>query len=265
MTRPPLVALMTGDNHTVIARTAATVGPPYEVREQHGLRWLTRGGDLMQSVIDLDAPQRLVMPNQQAMLAALALTGPPASVLNLGFGGGAFERWFAHYLPATPVTSVDIDTTTVALAQRHFAVDPAHHVVISDAAGFVHQHHASHTLVLCDLFDGEAHPACLHDTAFYRDLRRLLGNDGVLAMNLSPADNNELLALLVVMRKSFGSARLLPIKGHGNVVVLLSNSATQDQARALPPTLTSALEPSVQLNAFTLLPPPGTPHKETPS
>jgi len=59
-----------------------------EIREYENLRWMSIGGNSVQSLIDMEAPEQILLPNLQAMLAAFLFCENPAGLLNLGFGGG---------------------------------------------------------------------------------------------------------------------------------------------------------------------------------
>ena len=156
------------------------------IRECDGLRWLTLDGDLVQSLMLVDAPTRLVLPHHLAMLLALLWCPQPRRVLNLGFGGGAFERFFAAQLPACVLESVEINSRLVELARRFFALAALPAIHVADAADYVASAAPGFDLALCDLFTDETHPDCLFDPYFYADLRRCIAPHGALALNTAP-------------------------------------------------------------------------------
>ncbi|MEQ8663687.1 MAG: hypothetical protein RLW62_22955, partial [Gammaproteobacteria bacterium] len=229
-----------------------------EVREHDRLRWFTAGGCFVQGLMDLDQPARLVLPNHQAMLAALTWAPRHARILNLGFGCGSFERFAHAHLEASRVVSVECEPALVDLARTHFAVPAAWPVVIDRAEHYVAGAHAPFDLVLCDVFAGEAHAECLFDSYFHADLARCLGADGVLALNLSPQDEEEVVAILAALRQSIDWVMLAPIAAHGNAVVLASPApppaAAVMHARAATLAAACGLVPDALLPAFERLP-----------
>lgn len=193
-----------------------------EVREHAGLRWFTAGGVFVQSMMRLAAPAAIVLPNQLHMLNALAWRVRVDTVLNLGSGSGAFERFFLASRPHCHLTSVEPSAIVTALARAHFAL-PAAHAVIEDSA----EHYVAHTsarfdLVLCDIFAAERHPDCLFDAYFHHHVAARLRRGGVLALNVSPTADDELVGILAALRQAFEWVVLAPVHEHGNVIVLAS-------------------------------------------
>ncbi|MEX2482818.1 MAG: fused MFS/spermidine synthase [Gammaproteobacteria bacterium] len=191
-----------------------------EVREQAGLRWFTVSGAFVQSMMRVDMPDAIVVPNQLGMLSALAWRRQVVQILNLGSGSGAFERFLRARRPAVQVTSVELSARIVAMARTYFAWPAAQPVVIEAAADYVAHSTARFDIVLCDIFDGEQHPECLFDPYFHRDLNARLRRGGVLALNLSPSADDELTDILVAVRQAFEWVLLAPVADHGNIIVL---------------------------------------------
>ncbi len=162
------------------------------------------------------------------MLAALGWCAQPPRILNLGFGGGAFERFFSARWPPARVTSVELDARMVELARRHFFVPLDWPVTIAAAAEYLRTCTDRYDLILCDIYSGEAHPPCLSDSDFYTHAARCLNATGVFVLNLSPGAERALLDLLLVMRRRFSASALATVPDSGNVVVVLSNGAQLD-------------------------------------
>jgi spermidine synthase len=202
-----------------------------EVREHAGLRWFTAGGKFVQSMMRLDQPAAIVLPNQLTMLSALAWRKCMTTVLNLGSGSGAFERFFRAWRPHTHVTSVEQSAKVTALARAHFALPPEHQVILDTAENYVAQATVRFDLVLCDIFAAERHPDCLFDAYFHHHLADRLQGGGVLALNVSPTADDELVGILAALRQAFEWVVLAPVPEHGNVIVLAS--ATRPPAPGL--------------------------------
>lgn len=223
------------DQYLRLSRVAGTLlcrsddaGNPVEVHEHGGERWVYTGEDSILSLMRLDAPADPVMPNHIAMLGTLLFVDRPRSVLNLGFGTGAFERFFGDRLPDTSIISVDTSRTLVEMARKYFAIRPGRPVIIRPAEHYLHDNTRGFDLILCDIFQGERHPDCLTNTNFHADAARSLAPGGVMAVNLSPASEQALLEILLPMRRSFRHVMLVNLVDYGNVVVYAMQHAPVD-------------------------------------
>ncbi|MCG8324747.1 MAG: hypothetical protein MI673_04455 [Thiotrichales bacterium] len=193
-----------------------------EVRQYRHYRWLNIDGYLIQSIMDLEHPGKLLNPVNGYMLGGLAFIKEPANVLNLGFGGGVFERYFQHNLPAVMVHSVEINEEIIHLAREFFGFDAGYPVYLQSAQDYMAHHSIAYDLILCDIFIQESHPPCLKDESFYNDCRRNLSATGVMVINLVPADEQALIEILLTLRKSFAFNAILKIPDHSNILVYAS-------------------------------------------
>lgn len=190
-----------------------------EVRELAPLRWLHFGGNAIQSVMSIDAPALPLQPYNIAMLGTLLFQPRPKRMLNLGFGGGTFERFFRAYYPELALTSVEANATVIQLAKRFFHIPDDYPVINEAAENFLARNHKRNDLVFCDIFDVHYHPACLFDNHFYLQALNRLTASGVFAVNLLPATESELLAILLAIRQHFPWTLLLEIPDQRNIVL----------------------------------------------
>jgi len=202
----------------------------WRVLERDGLRWLHGGGRSIQSVMCLSEPARPVMGATVQLLSALLWRAEPRRVLSLGLGGGAIERYLARHRPGAALTSVESSAEVLALAREHFALPPRCRLCLAEAARFVAGAPGHYDLVFCDLFDGERNADCLSQPDFVARLAGRLAPDGVLAINLSPRSEDELLAVLLPLRTALRWVMLSTRADQGNVVVLASRLAPPDAA-----------------------------------
>lgn len=191
-----------------------------KIYEHAGYRWLCTQDDAIQSIVRVESPAELVLPNHVAMLMGLLISTSPKRVLNLGFGTGAFERFFHSQLPATEVVSIDNNPTMVELARKHFFVPREWSVDIQTAEGYLEHVDLQFDFILCDIFAGERHPLCLLDASFYSTAAQRLTETGVLSLNLCPQSEPELISILLAVRQSFPWVMLIKIPRHGNIVLL---------------------------------------------
>ena len=200
-----------------------------EVHEHAGDRWVYTGDNSILSLMRLAAPADPVMPNHIAMLAALLFVDRPHAVLNLGSGAGVFERFFHDRLPDTDVVSVDTSRTLVELARQYFAIQHDWPVINRPAEHVLHDNTQRFDLILCDIFQGDRHPDCLTDARFHAGAVNSLAAGGVMAVNLSPANEQALLDVLLPMRENFKHVLLVNLVDYGNVVVYAMQHPPVDQ------------------------------------
>jgi spermidine synthase len=190
-----------------------------EIRELGSQRWMHFGGEAIQSLIDLDHPELPVLAYTRAMLASLLFNPNPSRLLNLGVGGGSFERFFHTKMPHLELTSVESNPVVIDLVRRFFQFPTEPKVIIDHADHFLSTQHECFDIVLCDLFDRASHPPCLRDSNFYQHALQSLTDEGVLALNLLPANQPELLNILLAVRRSFDWVRVLDIPDHRNILL----------------------------------------------
>lgn len=203
-----------------VHQIAAIEPDGWVIYERGDYRWLGARDDTIQAVMRIASPADPVLPNQIAMLLALLINTSPRRALNLGFGTGAFERFFHDRLPALEMVSVESAPGVVAIAREYFCIAHDWPVQIQTAEDYLAQSRLDFDLMLCDIFAGEHHAACLSDAAFYSAAAQRLAEQGVLSLNLYPQSEAELVTILLALRQSFSWTMLVKIPGHGNIVVL---------------------------------------------
>lgn len=190
-----------------------------EVREADGLRWVHFGGETIQSMMILDQPSRPIIPYQIYMLGALLFKPAPDLVLNLGVGGGSFERFFAEYISFAAVTSVESNPDIIGLLRQYFPI-PSHMPVINmDAEEFLQDCATAYDVILCDLFDDKEHPPLVLNGSFYHEAFSALSSDGVLVMNLLPDTEEEMVNILLAVRQSFHQVFMLLVPHFQNTLL----------------------------------------------
>jgi spermidine synthase len=212
-----LLKLSPNDGRVLFSRE--TDGVLVEVHELDNLRWLYFGGDAFQSVMDLERPEIPVLPYTVAMLGALLFQHEPASVLNLGMGGGSFERFFTANYPNASVVSVEASETVIGLSQYFFHVPDGGTVVQSSIDEYMRGCSAVFDLIFCDASDFHGHPPCLSDTRFYSEVFGALKAGGVFVLNLLPNSESQMVEYLLAIRQSFAYVSLVDIADYRNIVV----------------------------------------------
>jgi spermidine synthase len=124
------------------------------------------------------------------MLVHPALSTAPrvARVLVIGGGDGGTARQVLRHAGVERVTMVEIDGAVIELCREHLPAlgawdDPRLDVIVGDGVAFARDAAAkSFDVVLLDGTDPVGPGEALFDAGFYRDVRRLLGDDGVFAL-----------------------------------------------------------------------------------
>lgn len=204
-----------------------------EIRQFEHYRWMNIAGNLIQSLMDINDPQEILLPNTAAMLASLLFCQQPSSLLNLGMGGGAFERYFLDRFPLINFTTVETSQSVIAASQRYFSIPSGVAIQHCSAEEYLRTSTSSHDIILCDIFEQESHPSCLFQEVFYTQAKRSLTEQGVLAINLSPANEAELIELLLPLRLSFPSIMLLAVPGCSNIIVFATQTKAPNSAELI--------------------------------
>ena len=193
------------------------------IYQQQKLRWLSFGkdgdDDIVQSVMDITAPQQPILRYLQAMAAMLAFSKPDARVLNLGFGGGSLVRFIHHHLPKVQLTSVEQQGAVVELSRRYFNIPDHYQVTIDSANNFLNYHRDSYPLQLIDLPLNSLQPQLL------QNCRKHLEHDGVAVFNLFYRQAQQLPPVLSALRQQFPVMQLLDINNSPNLIVVASIKA----------------------------------------
>ncbi|MEM7469177.1 MAG: hypothetical protein AAF387_20160, partial [Pseudomonadota bacterium] len=201
----------------------------FSVWQDERFRWLQEG-DAIQSVMLLSNPSALVLPTHQLMFLAFALVESPLEVLNLGFGLGAIERKIFQDFPRSRCTSVDISELLVNLAKEKFFVPSSHDVKICPAEEFLVSVNQQFDIVFIDLFVKGKTAEILAEEKFYRLLSQCVNDCAFVALNIIPDDENELLTVLLPLRKYFPSVAMATVENRSNIIILASKKSSFDLA-----------------------------------
>ncbi|MFZ0488241.1 MAG: hypothetical protein WAL83_14690 [Arenicellales bacterium] len=163
-------------------------------------------------------------------------------ILLLGLGGGAVVRQLNELVDWDRLVAVDRNPVHVRIARGFFGLDRIKaELVEADAGQWIGEHRGEKfDLVIDDLFSdghGEAARAVTFSRDWYRGLRDLVAEDGILVVNF--ADSRDLvrrLKRIPAVRRDFERIYKFTLPAYGNAVaVLLRRDRT-------PADLTKALE-----------------------
>ena len=239
------------------------------VRESHDWRWLVFDNKLVldnnkslnssatplaiQSLMLKSDSSYLALPYMQAMLASLCFNraADSASVLQLGLGAGAINRFFEHYLPQLQLTTVELKPVVVDIYKTFFwcenkAAKTQEQIVVENALDYLTvTKESSSDLILCDLYTEQGLPDFLLEQQFYQSVYRVLSADGVLVINTGHRSVELLQRMFNPLREFFTYLIFSELLGYENIIIYASNAElTIDQDKC------DQLQKSIDLNIY---------------
>ncbi len=163
------------------------------ISEKFGVRTLHIGSDTVQSAMRIARPNDLEVVYTRSMMAFLLFNPAPRNVLMIGLGGGSLTKFVRHYIPEARVTAVEVNPQVVAIARQFFLLpqnDGCLNVMVGDGVEYVAREGLSADVLVVDGYDAESQVEALATLPFYRDCARVLGDDGILVVNLWGGDRN---------------------------------------------------------------------------
>ena len=201
-------------------RKAETDNESVYISEKFGVRTLHIGSDTVQSAMRISRPNDLEVVYTRSMMAFMLFNSEPGNVLMIGLGGGSLAKFVYHQLSATRVTAVEVNPQVVAIARQYFALpdnDERLNVMVGDGVEYVARKGLRTDVLVVDGYDAESQVEALATLPFYRNCARILGDDGILVVNLWGGDRN-FSACVSRMNTAFGDRVLcLPAGKPGNI------------------------------------------------
>lgn len=202
---------------------------PATMSEADGVRYLHLGTPWVQGAMRMRKPNAIELEYVRRMMVWMLLRPMDAvaqgHALQLGLGAAAITR-FCHRVLKMRTTAVELNPTVIQACRMWFRLpDDGAKFAVLEADAALHAAdpaNAGSADVLCvDLYDHEAAGPVLDSAAFYRHCFGLLGEDGVMTVNLFGRDASfERSARRIAA--AFGEQRvrtLQPTK-EGNTIVL---------------------------------------------
>jgi spermidine synthase len=190
---------------------------------------------LRHSYVDLADPEYLEFDYTKAIASvadAIRPTGAPVQALHIGGGGLTMPRYLAATRPGTRGTVLEIDGGVIALGRQELGVDaiPGLTIRVGDArTGLQEQPRDRFDLVVGDAFGGLAVPWHLTTREVAEQVRDVLTDDGVYAVNVIDYQPDRFArAEAATLRSVFGHVALLgaPVtvagEGGGNHILVAS-------------------------------------------
>lgn len=195
--------------------------------EQEGIRYLHFNTEWIQGAMDIADPARLVLEYAAQMMAWLLFVPPPRepqAIGLLGLGAGSLARFCLKHTDST-VIAVEHNPAVTAICQTWFKLPSSNRMLVAheDAARWVADpvQRGLCPVLMVDLYDAQAQGPVCDSVEFYRDCRAVLGERGVMIVNLF-GNHDSFPRNMANIEAAFedGIALVLPEIDAGNRIVL---------------------------------------------
>ncbi len=188
-----------------------------------GLRILSFGNDVRQSVVKVGDPDRLELRYAPAMLAAMTLVDEPKRVLVVGLGGGTLPGFLRKHYPRTTIDVVDIDPDVVDVAKRFFGFkeDTLMYAHVADGRKFIEENREPYDIIFLDAFGPDNTPYTLTTQEFLQGVRKAVAPKGIVVANIFSENINPLYRSMVrTYQETFREVYVLDVAEAGNKIVV---------------------------------------------
>lgn len=195
---------------------------PFVVDDGEHLTLYLGSIELIQTVMDKQAPDTLVPGYAHAMMSFLLFNAAPRSILMVGLGGGALVKACRALVPGARIEAVDADPAVLGWrAVFHIPPDDARLAIhAGDGAGFVAARHDVADILMVDAFDDTGFAPALDCHDFVADAHAALTRRGLMVTNLA-GPSAAFGEFLMAVRDVFDDQLLvIPVRDDGNHVLL---------------------------------------------
>jgi spermidine synthase len=201
-----------------------------EVRQWQEYRWLHLSDKSIQSLMQLDAKDDVILPNIQALLSVFLFCPSAKRLLNLGLGGASLERYLDSKWPDIAIRSVESNVQVIQLAKDYFCLPESVDVIADSADHFLTNHNEIYDIILCDIFVADMQASCLYDNEFYANISKCINKEGVLAINILPDSEEDVVNILLPMKNYFDYLYLLEFPDYSNAIIFASKKKIPNRA-----------------------------------
>ena len=156
--------------------------------------WFRKKNDFfLQSRIDTNQLDTLVLIYTQMLTSALLLQPVPSSILIIGLGGCAMSNFLARLYPDAILDVVEIDQKVIDISKQFFYFNETENYKIhkEDGRRFIQKMSGKkqYDLIYLDAYKSGSIPFHLKTIQFYEDLMQVLSSEGVVGSNLYGKSN----------------------------------------------------------------------------
>ena len=212
--------------------------PEVNFSDYGDIRYLHLGTEWVQGSMLLDKPYDIELEYVQRMMVWLLFAEPETvaarHAMQLGLGAAALTKFCRKKLKMK-TTAVELNPHVLAACRLWFKLpkdDLRLKVIVADAALEIRkpEHRGTVDVLQVDLYDHEAAAPVLDSEAFYADCRDLLGEDGIMTVNLFGRDSSYLRSLEKIA-EAFGPECVWAFKPtrEGNTIVAAQREPSQPE------------------------------------
>ncbi|MDH4224017.1 MAG: hypothetical protein OEW12_00005 [Deltaproteobacteria bacterium] len=161
-------------------------GRTIQVVDRRGRRELRFGNRVVQSALNLNNPDSLILSYTQAMAAGMLLNPLAARILHIGLGGGSLPAFIYRNFPQAWQVVVELDPEVIETAYRFFGLPlhPRLKVLAADGGDYLSQCRDAFDLIFLDAYLAEGPAAAMEHQTTLGNIRDRLTADGWLINNI---------------------------------------------------------------------------------
>ncbi|MCX7115330.1 MAG: hypothetical protein NTW08_05435 [Gammaproteobacteria bacterium] len=203
----------------MFGRNIYTSPSGYRVYQNIAYRWLSFGGNIIQTRINRHHPERGGLCYINAVTQFILAT--PGECCLLGLGGAGIAHALFPALGQSTLTAVEASSEVIDIATRYFYVERLQTLTIigQRAETFVQSPPSQYRSLLVDLHDGIDFPKDCLAPSFWQHCRNLLCPDGMMVVNILNAKKS--LPLFKTIQSIFkGCTLVIPIANSNNTLII---------------------------------------------
>lgn len=165
-----------------------TLGEPYII-ESNKFKALYFDSESTQSLMDMQAPMRLVVSYTETMMGFLLFHDAPKNIAMIGLGGGSLAKYCHHHLQDASILVLENNPKVIALKDKfHVPTNGARFQVLeADGAAYLRSTEDKFDVLLVDGYTKQGQAAQLCSDDFYASCLACLNPGGLLVINFSGA------------------------------------------------------------------------------
>lgn len=171
-------------NPQLLYQTETKQGELKVVTNEHHM-WISID-DVLQTAINLEPPYISAFPHVVLILLPLLHEAAPRTILELGAGGLAIQRFMANAHPDIRMISVEMDEDIIDAVKNYFPASDKLNVIRADAFDFIKfskTKQSQYDWLIVDLYQGDNSPIYDLSSSHIDDLHSLITTDGWLMLN----------------------------------------------------------------------------------